>query len=451
MRHSRIALSALLAMSTALSATFAACSSDGRSGPPDPPAQNDPAFVVTGVPKYLLAGDALTPATASMTISVTAPAGVDAIELWIDGQGPTPLTRSGDAFTVTYDTTALAIGLHGLTLAEPSEQDGFARFDFAKGHALYVVVSTDWDESYNTPTQTELQDMLHARHEHLKLTHLVGPYTFTDPAITDAQRNEMVDWVKLQRDTFGDEIGTHIHPYCNFVEAAGLTCKDSPSTVHAHDATGYTVRLGAYSYEEWMTMFAKVDELWAAHGMGKPTSFRAGGWTLELDTARALADSGYVADSSAVNWARMEEWQGEMAQGESTPAQLYEWNMAQWAPIGNTTQAYYPTEDSIVPGGSGAIIPLLEVTDNGILSDYVFSAEMIEIFHDNWNGQALAEPTELSIGYHPPSIDYSTGGEQFFVRLDRALAHIDGFLAVDGNGPVIYITMSQAATVWPAP
>jgi len=449
MRHSRIALSAV-----SLSFLFfSACGGDdGRAGPPTLPAANDPAFAILAAPAYILAGDALTPDSPSFVVTVKPPAGVGAIEAWVDGQGPTLLHKDGDAFTGSYDAAAqLAQGAHTLLLAEPSQAAAFARVDFVKGHALYVVVSTDWDNAYNTVKQTDLQNALHNNHTHLKLTHLVGPYTFTDPTLTEEQRVEMVNWVKHQRDTFGDEIGTHIHPYCNFVTSVGLTCQTAPSFRQAADPTGYTVRLGAYTYDQWMTMFARVDELWAAHGMGKPTAFRAGGWTLEIPVLRALADSGYVADSSAVNWARMEEWKGVTLNGQTVPASLYEWNMAQWAPITSTTQAYYATEDSILPGGSGTPIPVLEVTDNGILADYVLSTEMIDIFKQNWDGGPLAAPIELSIGYHPPSIDVTDAGELFFDRLDRALAHIDGFLATDARGPVVYITMSQAAKVWPAP
>jgi hypothetical protein len=32
-----------------------------------------------------------------------------------------------------------------------------------------------------------------------------------------------VDWLKHQRDAFGDEIGVHIHPYCNFVDTTTVT------------------------------------------------------------------------------------------------------------------------------------------------------------------------------------------------------------------------------------
>jgi hypothetical protein len=71
---------------------------------------------------------------------------------------------------------------------------------------------------------------------------------------------------------------------------------------------------------------------------------------------------------------------------------------------------------------------------------------MIEIFAANWSGGPLPGPTSLMIGYHPPNFD-----ERYFLELDEALTHFDGFLAVDGTGPVVYINMRDAATVWPLP
>ncbi len=47
-------------------------------------------------------------------------------------------------------------------------------------------------------------------------------------------------------------------------------------------------------------------------------TFRAGGWTATSTTFQALADKGFIADSSALNWARIEEWQGY---------ELYTWTM----------------------------------------------------------------------------------------------------------------------------
>ena len=90
-------------------------------------------------------------------------------------------------------------------------------------------------------------------------------------------------------------------------------------------------------------------------------------------------------------------------------------------------------------------LSILEVPDNGLLVDYVSGQEMIDMFRSNWpGGRALAEPTVYSIGYHPPNFS-----ESYFQRIDTALTEIDRHLAVDGNGPVRYIRMSDIPRVFP--
>ena len=71
------------------------------------------------------------------------------------------------------------------------------------------------------------------------------------------------------------------------------------------------------------TLLDHAADLFAAHGLGRPNVFRAGGWTLGLENLLALADKGYVADSSPMNWLRLQSaWQGHV---------LYTWNMDHWA------------------------------------------------------------------------------------------------------------------------
>src|SRR5690606_24402284 len=139
-------------------------------------------------------------------------------------------------------------------------------------------------------------------HADLRMTHFVGPYTFTDPQVTPARRAELVAWLVHQRDTFADEIALHIHPYCNFVESAGVTCVTDQSTVYSSDATGYTVKLGAYDRPTFGLLLDRAIELFAEYGLNRPRTFRAGGWTATLDTLGALADKGFTADTSALNW-----------------------------------------------------------------------------------------------------------------------------------------------------
>lgn len=428
-------------------ALIAACGggedSDPAVGPkPSPPAgDNDPAFAISGVRDWYLVGNDLTPGHDTVQLAVVPPADVGFVDVWLNDREGVRLVPSGGELRQILDVADLPPGEHELLLAADGADTAFARVTFYRSHPIYVVVSTDWDDADNRDANLERHTWLHENHGQLRLTHFVGPYTFTDTTVTPERVDVLVAWMKGMRDDWGDEIGLHIHPYCNFVESAGLACKTMPSTVYpAGDATGYTVQCGAYDEAEFTTLLEHADELFEARGLGKPTSFRAGGWTAELSTLRALANAGYVADTSANNWARMEEWDG------SPPgATLYEWNMQQWSSIGDTSQPYYPSDDDIQVTGT-PYIPVLEVPDNGILVDYVTAEEMIEIFDANFPGDPLMEPKAFSIGFHPPNFS-----EAYKTRIHDTLVHVDQHLAIDDNGPAVYATLSELVQVWKQP
>jgi len=419
-----------------------ACSgSDGPSvTPPAAPADNDPAYAVERVAAWYLIGNALTPGHDQLDIEVRAPSGTSTIDLWLDDGAGQRLRRLDSSFGASVDLKEVGPGVHQLLLAADGSEQAFARIEFNRSHPLYVVVSTDWDDADNTDEVLRLQEELHDSHPELKITHFVGPYTFTDPEVSAERRELLSEWVRGMRDTYDDEIGLHIHPYCSFVEAAGLPCLTSPSTVYdAGDASGYTVMCSAYSEDQFKTMLEHADALFMANGLGKPTSFRAGGWTADLSTLRALARAGYVADTSANNWARMEEWEGKQN------GVLYEWNAANWASISDTSQPYYPSNDDILRTGD-SVVSVLEVPDNGILVDYVTTNEMIEIFEANWDGGPLAAPINYSIGWHPSNFN-----EVYQDRMNRVMNRLDRHLASRQAGPVVYETLSNMATIWPLP
>jgi hypothetical protein len=402
------------------------CAATDESVPTDVPTRPGKAdgngFTVTGAKGWYV--------DARMQLSV---AGAPKVDTWIDRKYA---GRSGGE--IDLDLAALATGEHEVLLAEPGATVAFDYFTFTKSAPLYVVVSNDWDDPDNDDPMLERQERLHARHPQLKLTHFVGPYTFTAPEVSAARAKYLVDWVNGLHDTYGDEIGLHVHPWCHFVEAAGVTCNTSPSFAYANgDTSGYTVYLGSYTQTELEKMFAKASELFVAHGLPKPTSFRAGGWTAELHVMRALEHAGHVVDSSAVSWENLEEWEHHAG------ASLYAWNKEHWAPVDETTQPYYPQTTDILADASPHM-NILEVPDNGALVDYVSGAEMIANFEKNFpNGAALETPTMYSIGYHPPNFS-----ETFFSRIDTALTEIDKHLAADGTGPVVYARMSDFPKIW---
>jgi hypothetical protein len=332
-------------------------------------------------------------------------------------------------------------------LAANGESTAFARHDFKRSHPVYVIVTTDWDDADTSDIALGLQDELHAEHPELLLTHFVGPYTFTDPEVSEARRDLLVAWLLGMRDDFEDEIGLHIHPYCNFVEQVGtilggpeVECLINPSTVYSGgDTTGYTVRVSAYSVEDFTQILLASDAVFTERGLGKPTSFRAGGWTAELNTMLSLEAAGYVADTSALNWARMEEWDQPLR------GTLYDWNKENWSSINDTSQPYYPATDNLLETGDETI-GVLQVPDNGILVDYVEASEMIEIFGSNWDGGAALAPINYSIGFHPSNFN-----QTYKDRMTEALTHVDQFLASEDNGPVIYGRLSDMANVWKRP
>jgi hypothetical protein len=305
---------------------------------------------------------------------------------------------------------------------------------------MYFVMSTDWD--YSEPGQEALDshDRLRTAHPAIKYTHFVGPYSFTDTLVTEPRKVELATWLKTRRDQFGDEIGLHIHPWCHFVVYAGLTCITDQSTTQPIDTTGYTIKVAAYGQAGFETLLDAAATLFDERGLGTPVTFRAGGWTASVETLAALAAKGYVADTSALNWARIEEWDGHM------PAELWLWNMATWSQMNDTSQPYYPNVAD-KQSGEAPRLSILEVPDNAVMVDYVSTQEMKDIFAANWSGGPLAAPKVYMMGFHPtPSF---TPGE--YSRLDGILDHADQFQAEAHAGPVVYAVLRDLPRVWPAP
>lgn len=424
-----------------LGTALAGCADPGPSvgDAPLPPGKEDaPGYSVTGGKAWYLVGNALTPGDDTLALSVNAPASAHVIDLFLDGQFVKRAQRTGGTFVFQTSLASLPVGEHQVLLAADGAHIAFAERRFQRSHPLYVAVSNDWDDPDHGDDKLERQERLHARHPQLVITHFVGPYTFTDPSVTPARRQLLVDWVTHLRDTQGDEIGLHVHPWCSFVRAAGVTCRTQPSFARSTgDATGYTVHLDAYTRPELDKLFAKANELFLANGLTKPTSFRAGGWTAEAHVLAALATAGHRVDSSGCNWSKMEEWKVH------TDADLYGWNQEHWAPIDETSQPYYPAADDML-ADRAPHLPILEVPDNGLLVDYVTGPEMIAMFRSNFSGAALTTPTVYAIGYHPASFS-----EAFFQRLDQALTELDRHLISSGAGPVIYARMSDLTRAFP--
>jgi hypothetical protein len=436
---------------------FAACSSSHTDGPPatvvpapppDGTSPDDLGFHVDGAKAYYIVPNGLVAGDKKIALTVTAPQGTASIDAFVDGAfllRATPATG-----TIEIALGALSADAHEILLSVSGKPTAFARVPFVYTHPYYVFVSNDWDASDNDPTNKvwTMEQSLHDKHAELHLTHFVGPYTFTDPMVTEARRQEIVAWLKNNEQKYGDEIGLHIHPFCNFVTAAGVTCRTVPnggaitSLVDTQgDGTGYKVLLEAYTSEELATLFKKADALFMQYGLAKPTSFRAGAWAADLHVLKALNDDGFVTDASGCNWMRIQQYWGGYGLGD--------WTKANWMPIGDMSQPYYPSQTDIL-STAAPHFSTLEVPDNGILVDYITGKDMVKVFDENWTeGTALASPKLYSIGYHPVSL-VRAGDENWLDYLHTAMDHADQYLASAGNGPVVYVRGSDIPKGWPA-
>lgn len=409
-----------------------------RDEKPAVPEVNDPAYTVRAISGWYLIGNAATPGQDTMTMFVDVPAGTEVVDAWVANLKPVRLSLQPDgSYAAQLSIADVPAGTHEVLLAANGSTTAFASVPFRRSAPYYVLVTTDWD--FGDPGQPSItyQNSLHKDHPELRMTHFVGPYTFTDPTVTPARQQELVQWLVKQRDTYDDEIGLHIHPYCHFVESAGLTCIIDQSTVYVEDNTGYTIKLAAYNRQQMGVLLDHANALFEQNGLNRTRTFRAGGWTANLDTIAALADKGFIADTSALNWARIEEWKDQQT------GELYRWNMANWSPIGDTSQPYWPSENNVLES-SPPTLSILEVPDNGVMIDYVTLEEMNGLFDANWNREPLSSPVTLMMGFHPaPGFSQSE-----YKRVDGFLDYADQHLAKRGLGPVVYITLEDVVAAY---
>jgi len=422
-------------------AMFAFGCNDGYPDPktdrPNAPSSNDSAFSSRGLESWYLIGDGATAGEDQLTFIITAPPGTDFVDAYIPGLPPQRMIAQDGEFALDLSIASIGAGAHEVLFSANGSDDAFAKHTLNRSAAYYVLVSTDYDFSDPGNPSTGYMDQMHKDHPAMVITHFWAPYTYTDPEVTDTRRDELTAWIQKQRDQHGDEIALHIHPWCHFVQAAGQTCITDMSTVYAEDTSGYTIKLSAYGREPMGALLQHANTIFMQRGLGTPTTFRAGGWTADINTLHALADNGYVADTSALNWKHIEEWQGQ---------ELYSWNMTHWGPIDDTSQPYYPSTTDPLTSQPGANITLLEVPDNGVMIDYVTTAQMTAIFDANWDGAPFDAPRTLMMGFHP-STSFS---QAEYRRVDDFLELADMHLAKSDLGPVVYIALRDVVNAFPA-
>ncbi|MBD3419161.1 MAG: hypothetical protein GF398_03485 [Chitinivibrionales bacterium] len=412
---------------------------------PHAPSATGTAFTVNGIQQWYIIGNDLTAGDDSLHVSVKAPDTTGSIDIWIDSTWHGEMSMLGDSFVAGIALESIAAGEYRLRLNANEDDTAFAEFTFKRSHPLYVVVSNDWDHPHIDDGSFETNFLrafeLHSDFPEAKITHFVAPYAFTDTAIS-AQRK---DWFEQKlidlRDTHGDELGLHLHMYCHFVEYAGVRCTtDTNFEASDRPLPGYLMPSYLYTTKQYSRLLQVSDSVFAACGLGKPTSFRAGGFWADSSTLQALVQHQFVVDASAANWNRLF---GDELVIDPVDVRNKEWFMSTWYALGDESSPYYPSSSDISVSGFPSM-PILEVPANALLVDFLDADAMKAVLETIWKDNAvLSEPKHFSIGYHPGSFD-----AQNYFEMQKMMLYIEHFLAAEDTGVLIYAHMSDLVKVW---
>ncbi|HEV2011014.1 MAG TPA: DUF2334 domain-containing protein [Candidatus Limnocylindria bacterium] len=206
---------------------------------------------------------------------------------------------SGNVWHAVIALTGLAPGDYTAQLVQRVRNAGnvpSAKVTFFLSQPEYVVWTLDFEG--DASGDAELANTA-AIADGLKIPMSVfwNPRVWTTSQVSTERQDAMLKWTK-DRQAQADEVALHLHMWTDYVRAAGLVPRTSPSWAGRGD--GYDVPMTAYSEAEQKALIDYGLRLMADHGLPRPTSFRAGGDIGDAATLRAVAAAGFTADCTAV-------------------------------------------------------------------------------------------------------------------------------------------------------
>ncbi|MDD3647027.1 MAG: hypothetical protein PHS44_00805 [Candidatus Dojkabacteria bacterium] len=282
-------------------------------------------------------------------------------------------------------------------------------------YPVYVVWTMDW-EGGDTP-DTELANLHNFSDKYkVPITQFFNPSLYTGTVSTQ-RADYLTNWL-LDREAAGDEIGMHLHMHKTLVKAAGLEPKEKPQWTNYLD-NGHDVPCTAYSYKEFKQILEWSINKFEENGLGKPVSFRAGGWFADLDNLKALQDTGFLIDSSGREF---------YIWGSPDTKITGPWNLS-------TTTQPYPVSASNQNISAYPNLNLWEFPNNGGDSLYYTSDVLIDRFNTNYPQKILSEYRVVTYLTHPHEISKD------IQVLDPVYKHLNKSSIERDKGPVIYTTL----------
>ncbi len=319
------------------------------------------------------------------------------------------------ALPVATDAPALATGADD-AVASTSEA---AR---TRTPGIKLLVTVDWEGDDLLDTNLRAMEDFRAKYPDVRIVHFLNAAYYSKRGANPTTVTNSIRRVLKP----GDELGLHIHGWKRLFEASGVTFRSGPTfwgtTLTAADCTrdcGHEVPISLYTAAELDKVMAFSVDTLAAHGFGRATSFRAGGWLAGETVRTALGDQGFLFDHSAVP-------SGFLA-GELRGDPLLDWVKGLWTGTTASAQPY-------------ALEGLTEIPDNGALADYVTSREMLTVFDGAVTTLTRTPGAErvVSIGFHQET------ASDWVSRVAGAMDGIAQRVAA-GKATVRYVTSREAA------
>jgi hypothetical protein len=375
--------------------------------------------------KWHLKGDGYIPADRYLGVGVSFPEADGMPEAQASYEIPEgdlngPLSRTTPtSWEGQVDISNLPTGTFHIvvTVADTAQQWISDARVFYVSHAFYHVWSIDWEGEY-VQRVPYLDNLAALADEHgMPVSQLFNPRVYVHPGMPEWQKAEMTQWLLQRAQTKGDEIGLHLHMYFDYVQSAGLTPITSPHWGNQSD--GYDVPFSNYDYEQSLTLLNFAIELFQQRGLGRPSSFRAGGWFADEDNLTALSDLEFL-DSS-----------GGILRGlGSLPSP---WDLSV------TSQPYHPcgqNQNTSNCSSGDENLQLIEIPNN--IGPTNGSDDLRPNFDSNYSGAPLDSVRVGVLLSHDASVN---GAER--TALEQYFAHADSFLYVADRGAVIYATLAD--------
>jgi hypothetical protein len=391
------------------------------------PALAVPARFDASARTWHLVPDARSPSAATMLVAFDADPAATAPRLRLRPAGTeAPLGPSGPAnvYGATLDLHGVAPGRYAVDVVErlAGGEVVVASKEIVLSEPEYVVWTLDF-EGDGASDQALANTAAIADALGIPMTVMWNPRVWTTTQVAPARADAMLAWTK-GRVAKGDELSLHLHMWTDFVSAAGVVPRTAPSWAGRGD--GYDVPMTAYAEQEQRALIDYSLRLMAERGLGRPTTFRAGGQFANDATLRALSAAGFVADCSAVPAGAF----GRLR---------YEWTLAADA------QPYRPSAtDANKPGD----LPLLEAPTIGG-NTFGFDVRTIQpVIRADLSylapaGEFAPTPRAITVVSHPSTIDATERAA--IAALFEAFAPLRYDL---DRGPLRFVTLAQLAQAW---